>query len=157
MLKTYFKRERTRTTYAAGPAGPYLEEFSQWLEKYGFTTRTIRRRLFGATQFVTWAETAGMAVPSLDASSLDGFRGYLAQHGQLRYASGNPTPRYMGAHHFLNFLSAQGTVSASTVAVPSSVPSTLLNEFEHWMDVNRGVTAQTLRNYRLWFLKTRSS
>jgi hypothetical protein len=55
MLKTYFKRKRTRTTYAAGPAGPYLDEFSQWLEKYGFTTRTIRRCLFGATQFVTWA------------------------------------------------------------------------------------------------------
>ena len=25
MLKTYFKRERTRATYATGPAGPYLD------------------------------------------------------------------------------------------------------------------------------------
>jgi integrase/recombinase XerD len=148
MLKTYFKRERTRTMYAAAPAGPYLEEFSQWLEKRGFTTRTIRRCLLGATQFTSWAETTGIAVPSLDATSLDAFRGYLAQHGQLRYASGNPTPRCMGAHHFLTFLSAQGIVAAPAVAAPSSAPPTLMTEFEHWMDVHRGVTEQTLRNYR---------
>jgi hypothetical protein len=28
MLTTYFTRERTRATYAAGPAGPYLDDFS---------------------------------------------------------------------------------------------------------------------------------
>ncbi len=148
MLKTYFKRERTRATYAAGPAGPYLDELSQWLEKRGFATRTIRQCLFGATQFTTWAEAAGIAVQSLDATSLHAFRGYLAQHGQLRYASGNPTPRCMGAHHFCTFLSAQGILSASALAAPRSAPPTLLTEFEHWMDVHRGVTEQTLRNYR---------
>jgi site-specific recombinase XerD len=148
MLKTYFKRERTRTTYAAGPAGPYLDEFSQWLEKRGFTPRTIRQCLFGATQFTAWAKAAGIAVQSLDATSLDEFRCYLAKHDQLRYASGNPTPRCMGAHHFLSFLSAQGIVSALPTTAPSSALSPLLNEFEHWMDVHRGVTEQTLRNYR---------
>jgi integrase/recombinase XerD len=148
MLQTYFKRERTQTTYATGPAGPYLDEFSQWLEKHGFATRTIRRCLFGAMQFATWAEAAGIAVQALDATSLDEFRGYLAQRGQLRYASGNPTPRCMGAHHFFTFLSAQGIISASAVAAPISTPPTLLIEFEHWMDIHRGVTEQTLRNYR---------
>ncbi len=28
MLTTYFTRERTCTTYYAGPAGPYLDDFS---------------------------------------------------------------------------------------------------------------------------------
>jgi site-specific recombinase XerD len=54
----------------------------------------------------------------------------------------------MGAHHFLSFLSAQGIVSALPTTAPSSALSPLLNEFEHWMDVHRGVTEQTLRNYR---------
>ena len=62
MLTTYYTRERTRTMYAAAPAGPYLDEFSQWLEQRGFTTRTIRRCLFGATQFTMWAAAAGIAV-----------------------------------------------------------------------------------------------
>lgn len=148
MLTTYFKRERTRTTYTAGPAGPYLDDFSQWLEKRGFTTRTIRRCLFGATQFTTWAEAAGIAVHRLEATSLEAFRSYLAQHGQLRYASGNPTPHFMGAHHFFTFLTAQGIVSASAGATPRCSPPTLLTEFEHWMAIHRGVTEQTLRNYR---------
>jgi len=87
-----------------------------------------------------WAEAAGIAVPSLDATRLEEFRCCLAQHGQLKYASGNPTPRCMGAHHFFAFLSAQGIVSAFAGAAPSSAPPTLLDEFEHWMDVHRGVT-----------------
>ena len=72
MLKTYFKREQTRTTYAAGPAGPYLDDFSHWLEKRGFTTRTIRHCLFGATQYVR-AEAVGVPVQDLDATILDAF------------------------------------------------------------------------------------
>jgi hypothetical protein len=62
MLTTYFTRERTRATYAAGPAGPYLDDFSHWLEKRGFTTRTIRRCLCGATQYAAWAEAVGIPV-----------------------------------------------------------------------------------------------
>src|SRR2546428_7112602 len=115
MLTTYFTRERTRATYAAGPAGPYLDDFSHWLEQRGFTTRTIRRCLFGATQFTAWAEAAGLAVQRLDATSLEAFCGYLTQHDQLRYASGNPTPRCMGAHHFLTFLRAQGVTAAPAI------------------------------------------
>ena len=86
------------------PVGRYVQDFSHWLEQRGFTTRTIRRCLFGATQFTAWAEAAGIAVHSLEATSLEAFCGYLTQHDQLRYASGNPTPRCMGAHHFLGYV-----------------------------------------------------
>src|ERR671937_506569 len=96
MLTTYFTRERTRATYAMSPTGPYLDDFSQWLAQRGVTTRTIRRCLFGATQFAAWAEATGIPVPCLDANSLKAFRCYLAQHDQLRYTSGNPTSRCMG-------------------------------------------------------------
>jgi len=147
MLTTYFTRERTCTTYYAGPAGPYLDDFSHWLEARGFTTRTVRRCLFGATQFAAWAEAAGITAQRLDATILEEFRCDLAKHGQLRSASGNPTARCMGAQHFLTFLSIQGIVSASAVAVSRPTPP-LLSEFWHWMQVHRGVTEQTLRNYR---------
>jgi site-specific recombinase XerD len=148
MLTTYFTRERTRATYAAGLTGPYLDGFSQWLEKRGFTARTIRRCLFGATQFATWADAAGITIPCLDAASLEAFHGYLAQHDQLRYASGNLTSRCMGAHHFLSFLSTHSIIAASPVAAPPAALPPLLTEFQAWMEVHRGVTAQTLRNYR---------
>src|SRR5262249_27428713 len=145
MLKTYFTRERTCATYATGPAGPYLEDFIHWLEERGFTTRTVRRCLFGAAQFAAWAEAAGIAVHSLDATILDAFRTSLAQHGQLRSASGNPTARYLGAQRFLTFLTTQGIVSASAAAASKPTSPALLVAFCRWMEVHRGVTAQTLR------------
>ena len=30
MLTTYFKRQTTQATYYSGPAGPYLDEFTNW-------------------------------------------------------------------------------------------------------------------------------
>jgi site-specific recombinase XerD len=54
----------------------------------------------------------------------------------------------MGAHHFLTFLSTQSIISASPVVAPTSALPTLLNEFQDWMEVHRGVTEQTLCNYR---------
>jgi hypothetical protein len=133
---------------AAAPAGPYLEEFSQWREPRGCTTRTRRRCLFGATPFTRWAAAAGIAGQRLAATHLEEFRCDLAPHGQRHYASGHPTPRGMGAQHCFAFLSAQGLVSAFAVAAPRSPPPLLLTAFEHWLDVHRGVTAQTLRNSR---------
>ena len=147
MLKSYFTRERTCATYAAGPAGPYLDDFIHWLEERGFTPRTVRRCLFGATQFAAWAEAAGIAVQRLDATILEALCGSLAQHGPLRSASGNPTARCLGAQRFLPFLTTQGIVSASAAAASKPTPPALLVAFCHWMTVHRGVTAPTLRNY----------
>ncbi len=48
MLKTYFKRERTRTRYYTGAAGPYLDTFVQWFEEDGYQAQTIRRRVRSA-------------------------------------------------------------------------------------------------------------
>src|SRR5712692_5749950 len=122
MLTTYYTRERTRTMYATAPAGPYLDTFSQWLAQRGFTTRTIRRCLFGATQFTLWAAATDIAVPHLDATHLEAFHGYLAQHGQLHYASGNPTPRCMAALPFSPSPRPQAFSPASAAPPPVSPP-----------------------------------
>jgi hypothetical protein len=48
MLTSYFKRQTTQATYYAGPAGPYLDAFTSWLEQRGYRHESIRRRLQGA-------------------------------------------------------------------------------------------------------------
>ena len=57
MLTTYLKRQTTRATYYSGPAGSDLDEFTYWLKQRGYLHETIRRRLQGAAQFVTWVHT----------------------------------------------------------------------------------------------------
>ncbi len=56
MLSSYFKRNTTLATFCNGPAGPYLDEFTDWLSKRGFQQETIRRRILGAVQFVDWTQ-----------------------------------------------------------------------------------------------------
>ena len=82
MLKTYFTRTQTRATYQAEPAGPYLDEFTGWLEKQGYRHDTIRRRLRGAAQFVTWSQATGWSVQDLNGTLLAEFRHHLARCGQ---------------------------------------------------------------------------
>ncbi len=36
MLTTYFKRQTTLATYYAGPAGSYLDGFTDWLAQRGY-------------------------------------------------------------------------------------------------------------------------
>lgn len=147
MLKTYFKRPPTLAKYYAGPAGPYFDDFIQWLEKQGYQFPTIRRRLHGAARIASWATTAGFALQDLDSTALKAFGRYLARRGQLRYPGGNRTHCYLGAQLFLSFLKARGIVSAPANAAPSAAPFSLLSEFQQWMRTQRGVTESTLSNY----------
>ncbi len=136
MLENYFKRECTRQYYYAGSAGPYLDEFSRWLNETGYQFLTIRRHIRGAAQFATWVEGVGVTVPELDAEILAAFSRHLSKLGQLKYRSGYYTFRFISAQHFLIFLQKQGLVSATPTAVSlASVQPELLNEFQLWLRV----------------------
>lgn len=53
MLTTYFTRQTTQAQYYAGPAGPYLDAFTDWLAQRGYRQESIRCCVQGAAQFVT--------------------------------------------------------------------------------------------------------
>jgi hypothetical protein len=54
MLTSYLKRETTRTTYYASPAGSYLDEFTDWLARCGFHEEVICQYLPGTIRFAAW-------------------------------------------------------------------------------------------------------
>jgi hypothetical protein len=116
MLETYVKHNRTQAAYRTGLAGPYLDDFTLWLQKQGYRHDTIRRRIPGASQFVSWAQSRGYHVQDLNAERLEAFRHDLATCGQLLCASGNHTARYLAAKLFLAFVQAEGIASAPDVA-----------------------------------------
>jgi site-specific recombinase XerD len=147
MLTTYFKRQTTQATYYSGPAGPYLDEFTNWLEQRGYRHETIRYRLQGAAQFVAWAQTTGCYLPSLSSDILDRFRYHLSKHHQLRHTSGQFSVRWLGAQRFFEFLQDQQLVALTDTSLEVTHPE-LLSAFEQWMQVHRGVRPSTLINYR---------
>ena len=147
MLTSYFKRQTTQATYYAGPAGPYLDAFTSWLEQRGYRHESIRRRLQGAAQFVSWAQTIRCNLQSLSPDTLENFRHHLSQQGQLFRSQGQHSIRWLGAQLLFEFLQAQKLVP-SAVTVPAAEPPELLTAFEQWMHVHRGVMRSTLLIYR---------
>lgn len=152
MIETYFKRNWTQAAYQAEPIGPYLDNFTRWLEKHGYQQDTIRRRLRGATQFVAWAHSQSVPVPELNLAILTDFHSHLARHGQLFYPSGRHTARCAGAQYFLAFAQSEGIASAPPVAPSTTTLPHLLVAFEQWTRTHRGVTEQTLLGYRRYLV-----
>lgn len=145
MLSNFFKRQSTLSVFYGGPAGVYLDEFSDWLLAHGFQQQTVRRRIRGAVQFVHWTQAINIELGSLTPSTMISYCRYLKKRGQLFYPSGDRTVRYLGANHFYNFLLA--TERCPFVSAESILPD-LIIAFEQWMKVHRGVKQATLLNYR---------
>jgi site-specific recombinase XerD len=147
MLTTYFKRQTTWATYYAGPAGPYLDGFTDWLAQRGYRQKTIRNRLQGASQLGTWAQKTGLRLQSLSTEALNDFRHYLSDRSRLHLSGGQLSIVWLGAQLFLEFLQAKRLVAPTDVLSAALQPE-LLGAFEHWMLVHRGVRPSTLVNYR---------
>ena len=145
MLSTYFKRNSTLSEFYKSSAGPYLDEFTDWLSKRGFHSETIRRRIQGVVHFNTWVQANNIKMENLAPNAMVSYRQYLKKRSQLRYPCGNSTVRYLGAQHFFDFLIATERISITYSDIP--LPD-LLQEFEQWMRVHRGVKQSTLKNYR---------
>lgn len=146
MLTTYFKRQITCATYYAGPAGPYLDEFTDWLAQRGYRQETIRNRLQGASQLCTWVRTNRIRLQSLSPRTLDDFRHYLSDRNRLYLSGGQLSIAWLGAQIFFEFLQAKRLV-ASEIQPTDALPE-LLGAFEDWMLVHRGIQPSTLTNYR---------
>lgn len=147
MLTTYFKRQTTCATYYAGPAGPYLDEFTDWLAQRGYRQETIRNRLQGVSQLCTWVRTNGIRLQSLSPRALDNFRHYLLDRNRLHLSGGQLSITWLGAQIFFEFLQAKRLVASSEIQLTDARPE-LLGAFEDWMLIHRGVRSSTLVNYR---------
>jgi len=101
MLATYFKRQTTRTTYYASSAGPYLDEFTDWLAHCGFREEVIGQYLPGVVEFANWVDAAYGNLVSCPVDVVSRFCDHLAKRGRLRYSSGQHSISYLGARRFV--------------------------------------------------------
>lgn len=144
MLSTYVMACRARDRLRRGAAGPYLDDFSDWLAGRGYGRATSGTYLRAAARFAAWAQMHQRAVPAgLDRASLVAYRAHVQQwtprRGRSRRDPGN---RSCGARTFVRFLRARGHAAAEPDATPA-----LLHRFQHWMRQHRGAGAVTLAGY----------
>lgn len=145
MLTTYFTRPATRAGYYAGPVGPYLDPFTDWLVKRGYCKDAIRHLLLGAVGFANWMQVAGGDLTSLHEGVWNTFCDHLAKQGRLHGTKGQHSIYWRGAKQFTEFLRAQQGIVATKAAL---APPELVAAFEHWMQIHRGVKPSTLITYR---------
>jgi site-specific recombinase XerD len=142
MLTTYFKSSLSLARYRSGPAGPYLDDFSTWLEEQGYRQISVRRHIREAAHFADWTKTEGLSVQKCDRETLNKLRKHLSENSSLRKC----THLYQSARVFVSFLEATGIIAPPTTQ--QQAPE-LLREFCEWMRVQRGTMDSTLVNYRL--------
>ena len=149
MLAIYLKKPLTLERYRSGPAGPHLDQFTDWLEARGYQACRIHDLLHGLHHFSRWAQGEGLSSQELDAKALEAFRHALQRQKRLRYPHGNHSHLFVGARHFVTFLDTTGRLTPlESIQLAASEPQ-LLVEFRRWMETHRGTTSATLNNYRL--------
>jgi integrase/recombinase XerD len=124
-----------------------LDRFTHWLAQRGYRHESIRRRLVGAAQFVTWAQRTECPLQAMSPATLEHFRRHLAQQHQLHRSRGQHSVRWLGAQRFFEFLQAQHIIASPHAPQEAPYPA-LLEAFEQWIQVHRGVQVSTLRIYR---------
>lgn len=149
MLTAYLSTSQALEQYRCGPAGPYLEEFVEWLEKRGYRARTIRRYLLSAHRFSLWRQNADGRFPEDDEAALESFGVYLHQQYGLQSSSPHLAQTCIGVRRFMAFLEATHPLALPLSTSPLSPEPKLLAEFRHWMWTQRGTTEATLNIYRL--------
>ena len=145
MLTNRIERSTAATAASTGSTDADLDDFTAWLIQRGYRGPSIRRHLQGASEFVVWARSIGTDLQSLRLRDLHDFRDHLSRRGQL-FSKGSHSAYWLGARSFFVFrhgCSPEDIGRAAEVAQPELVQS-----FEQWMLVHRGVTPQTLAVYR---------
>ena len=108
MLAAYLSTSQALERYRCGPAGPYLDEFVEWLEKRGYRARTIRRYLLSAHRFSRWMQNTDGCLQEGDEPALESFGVYLHQQYGLKSSSPHLAQTCIGARRFMAFLDSIG-------------------------------------------------
>ena len=153
MLTHHLKEPKTQRHYGCGIAGPYLDEFSRWLEQRGYQRCCIRRRLRGAHRLSMWVEKTGVPLSELNEQALEAFQAHLYAHDGLKSPGAYALQLSRGARDLIAFLRVTSHLPPAAPLEPTSADPELLVKFHGWMRTHRGTTETTLRNYRLTLLE----
>ncbi|MEE1768329.1 site-specific integrase [Streptomyces sp. JV185] len=127
------------TRRKAGALAPQVEGYRAWLAERGYTNLTARNMLKDLGQVGLWLARQGLDAADLDEGRLNQHLADLQKSGRRRVAG----PR--GMVPLLTFLREAGVVPA--LQVPPSPADVLLEQYQRWMESERGLSASTMLRY----------
>lgn len=138
----YFSAPKTLRRIHAGPLGPYVDEFANWLQGQHYSRFSSRRAIRAVANWSRWLQGCHVAAADIDADLLDRYLSYGARAGTI----GHDDRRAL--QKMLAWLQKTGSVP-TTCSSPSVVSQreTVQDDFEQYMLRQRGLSAATLRLY----------
>lgn len=144
MVTYYVRNRRVMERLRTGPAGAYIEDFTDWLAAAGYKRSAACGLIRGLEHFALWAATNGLSLGAIDEEVARRYVGHLVASGRGRYHGGKHTEDVMATRRFLHYLEDRGELSPPVSSVAEPV---LLGEFRNWMVTRRGVLQSTLAGY----------
>lgn len=123
-----------------GAMEPFVEGFRLRLVELGYTSGSTRGLLKGVGQLGRWMTIEGVKVGQLDAGTMTAFTSARWVDGFRR------VPSRSSLRLLLDYLREAGVVAAEVFA-PSSVLDRMLDEYRHWLIIDRGLAEMTVARY----------
>lgn len=123
-----------------GSMGPFIEGFGLRLVELGYTPGSARGLLKGVGQLGRWMPLEGVEVGQLDAEAITAFTSARWVDGFKR------VPSRSSLALLLDYLREVGVVAAE-VPAPSSVLERMVDEYRHWLIIDRGLAEMTVVRY----------
>jgi len=147
MLTDCYKAPYMMERLRSGPAGPYLDGFTDWLSARGYKRSVIHFYVCGADKFSAWLQAKKLLVESADENALRLYEEDLLRRGREgRLSAGRGMTFRYSAGYFLEYLCSIGVVDEAPASKEDGLP-TLVRDFGEWMFRHRGSTECTMKHY----------
>jgi site-specific recombinase XerD len=147
MHKALIRSKRLREIVDRSPLGPYIDGFVETVGTVGYTPKSLRDLVLGATQFARYLSATGVKdVSELRNQHIEDFVATLPVHRcrvHYRMKSGRGG---RAAHHLLRYLRKIGVTPSEPT--PERIYSWILREWLAFLQHHRGLTPDSLALYR---------
>lgn len=131
----------------SGPLAPYDSGLWSHLLAQGYSPSTSKQLLYLASRLSRWLADAGLQLKALTRENIEEF---FSERRQAGYTA-RLTARSL--RPILQYLELEGKVALPKTVVPRCAIERLLNEYERFLDEERGLQARGRSNHRYYAKK----
>jgi site-specific recombinase XerD len=139
--------DRCRWFLDPGALAPWIERFELDLASRRYSRLTISGYTSAARHFSAWMNSTSMPIPMIDANLLRGFADHHCECSGGRRWSRISTKYFRRAKRFYTFLQDIG-VAPAPASSPSSDAHPLLDDYQRWLRIHRGLSERTVARHR---------
>src|SRR2546429_3537937 len=133
---------RVSRVLMTGPLAPYADAYGAELRRRGYTALSTVNELRQVGRLSGWLAASGMTAEDLSAERVEEFLAYQAKEGRHRASWSRP-----GLMCMVEVLRSLGVIDAEQPRRAASAQERLLQSFERYLLVERGLAAGTVRGH----------